>query len=68
MNDLFKMSFKLYRLTWKTSDVENVAEFWLEAKANPDKEVGSLLNLVELDASENGYAYELEVIGGFRNA
>lgn len=52
-----------YRLTWENEEGEQSAEFWLPKGDNPKIHVGSLLNLVELDADDTGYVYNLEKIG-----
>lgn len=52
-----------YRVTWENAEGKNTAEFWLPATQEPKKFVGSLLNLVELNAGDDfGYRYELETI------
>jgi len=58
------MKFVKYRITWKFTDEGDDcrAEFYLPEGADPHKDVGALINLVELSASEYGYAYNLEVI------
>ncbi|MHA1929773.1 MAG: hypothetical protein ACTSV2_14465 [Candidatus Thorarchaeota archaeon] len=52
-----------YRLTWENEEGEQNAEFWLPKGDNPKIHVGALLNLVELDADDTGYAYKLDKIG-----
>jgi hypothetical protein len=68
--DLFPKGFALWRISWKFTDDGNPqqADFWLPEGDDPHQEVGDLINLVELSASEYGYEYELKKIGGFRNA
>jgi len=55
------MKFVKYRITWKFTDdgTDQEAEFYLPEGADPHKEVGDFINLVELSASEYGYAYSL---------
>ena len=55
------MKLTHYRLTWENESGEQEADFWLPAGVDPHEHVSSLLNLVELDASEFLYAYKLEV-------
>ncbi|MHA1863787.1 MAG: hypothetical protein ACTSWA_08465 [Candidatus Thorarchaeota archaeon] len=52
-----------YRLTWENEEGELQAEFWLPKGENPKIHIGTLLNLVELDADDTGYAYNLTKIG-----
>ena len=57
------MIFYKYRLTWENEEGEQNAEFWLPKGNDPKIHVGALLNHVELDADDTGYAYNLEKIG-----
>ena len=61
--------FAHYRVTWKTEEGNNKAEFWLPNKnedVDHEKLVKShmwdLLNLAEMNASETGYKYNLSVL------
>jgi len=58
------MKFVKYRITWKFTDEGDdcAADFYLPEGADPHKEVGDLINLVELSASEYDYAYDLKVV------
>lgn len=56
------MPFVKHTIIWKFTDEgdSQEAEFWLPAGVIAHKIVGSLINLVELSASEYGYAYDLK--------
>ncbi len=57
------MIYYKYHLSWFNGEEEQEAEFWLPKGDDPKIHVGSLLNLVELDADDTGYAYSLDKIG-----
>ena len=49
-----------YRIQWENESGIQSAFFWLPEGETPKGNLKALLNLVELDASEFGYAYTLE--------
>jgi len=55
------LKFVKYRITWKFTDegYPQEATFYLPDDKDPFEEVSALINLVELSASEYGYAYQL---------
>ncbi|MCK5389216.1 MAG: hypothetical protein KAJ36_01920 [Candidatus Thorarchaeota archaeon] len=57
------MIYYKYNLCWFNGEEEQEADFWLPKGDNPKIHVGALLNLVELDADDTGYAYKLDKIG-----
>lgn len=71
------VSFTHYQVTWKagispTEDAEKSIDFWLPVNTactnTPDhgyavkSYMADVLNLVELDADEHGYRYDIKVI------
>jgi len=47
-------------VSWENNDGKQTADFVLPIDEDPHQHVGSLLNLVELDADDFGYDYDLE--------
>ncbi|MGY5854068.1 MAG: hypothetical protein RTU92_10910 [Candidatus Thorarchaeota archaeon] len=57
------MIFHKYRVSWHNGEEEQEAEFWLPKGDSPKIHIGTLLNLVELSAHDDGCKYKLENIG-----
>lgn len=61
MTETENNQFVKYCLTWKFTDegTDHSSEFFLPKGECPQGRVGSILNVVELSASEYGYAFDL---------
>ncbi|MHA1495550.1 MAG: hypothetical protein ACTSRQ_16225 [Candidatus Thorarchaeota archaeon] len=53
------MIFIKWRVSWDDGENKQEAEFWLPKGNKPKVHLGALLNLVELDADDTGYKYDL---------
>ena len=60
-----EVTYTHYQVTWAGSSGIGSSDFWLRESEDVKEHLGSLLNLADLDASENGYGYSVKILEKF---
>jgi len=57
------MIFHKHRIVWFNGEEEQEGEFWLPKGDDPEIYLRALINLVELNAHDDGCKYRITVVG-----